>query len=99
MTKQKMIAEIQAKEAALWLDLAAYDHEFAPVDGDRSNEIFWDCNDEGHLTRLHAWCAVHDLMESLGIEDEFDNDDRAEASELRSDLFRRRQAARGIFYN
>lgn len=99
MTKQKMIEEIQAKEAALWLELAVYDHAFAPVNCTAEEQIDWDCSDEGHLTRSHAWNAVNDLMETLGIKHDYDLPESAQAHELRNDLFRRRQAARGIFYN
>jgi hypothetical protein len=99
MTKQNMITDIQAKEAALWLELAVYDHRNAPINCTPEQQICWDCTDTGHLKLMHAWNAVNELMESLGIEADFDSSDHSAASMLRSDLFRRRQEARGIYYN
>ncbi len=99
MTKQNMINAISAKEAALWLEMAKYDSLYAPVNCTLAEQLDWDMTDEGHLQLLHAWNAVNELMEDLGIETDFGDEDRQLASELRTDLFRRRQAARGIFYN
>ena len=103
MTKANMIKEIQNKEATLWMELAAYDNQYAPADGDYDREIEWDLNDDGHCQRVYAWSAVHDLMESLGIKSDFDSAEYQVASELTSELtselFRRRQAARGIYYD
>lgn len=99
MTKANMIKEIQAKEAALWLAIAEYDNQNAPVDGSRDSHLEWDINDAGHCRKLHAWAAVHDLMETMGIEPDWDLWERKAAYELSDDLFTRRQAARGIFYD
>lgn len=98
MTKQKMIEEIQAKEATLWLALAAYDHRNAPVDGSYDSQIEWDLNDVGHCQHLQAWATVSDLMKALGIPSS-DSLAHKAAMELTHDLFIRRQAARGIFYD
>ena len=99
MTKQNMIAEIQAQEAALWLALAEYDNRNAPATGSYSSEIDWDLTDPGHDKHLAAWCALNTLMESLGITSDNSLWERKAAMELSSDLFLRRQAARGITYD
>lgn len=94
MTK-KELAIIQQKETKLWYELALYDNANAPTDGDYTREIEWDTNDTGHRVRLSEWYAVSTLMDALGIESLYNE----EASKLRSDLFKRRQASRGIFYD
>ena len=99
MTKQNMITDIQAKEAALWLELAVYDHRCAPVGVSGEAELAWEMSDPGHLKKLYAWCAVNGLMESLGIEASRDSSDYETAYMLRDDLWCRRQAAKGIYYN
>lgn len=99
MTKQNMITDIQAKEAALWLELAIYDHRYAPVGCSKEAEIAWEMSDPGHLKKLYAWSAVNGLMESLGIDAGRDSSDYETAYMLRDDLWTRRQAAKGIYYN
>lgn len=99
MTKANMIKEIQAEEAALWLALNEYDNQHAPVGVSVDRQIEWDMTDKGHCQHLYAWSAVSGLMETLGIPTDLDRWEHKAASELSSDLFRRRQAAQGIFYD
>lgn len=97
MTKAKMIETIQNLESELWLELAAYDLENAPKDGNYDNEIHWDCNDPGHNQKLHAWWIIDKLLEDLDIP-RADNANHKIAFDLTSELFRERQKARGITY-
>lgn len=99
MTKTNMINAIIDEEAKLWLDLHEYDNANAPDNGSLDEEMYWECNDEGHLVRLCAWGAIHDLIEKLGIENDHSRPEHEKASELSHELFIRRQANKGIFYN
>lgn len=96
MTKANMIEEIQKKEAALWLEIALYDDLHAPITTNVSEQIAYDCNDEGRQRHLNAWNAMYELMQSLGIDTNYDLHDHKWAAELHSDLFWRRQAASDI---
>lgn len=99
MTKQQIIEKIQATEAALFLELAVYDHAHAPVDCNEEAQIQWDLTDPGHRAKSHAWNIINGLMVELGIDENLDAEEFRIANELYSDLFIRRQAANGIFYN
>ena len=99
MTKANMIETIRNKEGKLWIELHEYDFMYAPDDGDVSSQIEWECSDLGHCTRLHAWAAMHDLLEQLGIEIDYNDTAHAVAGDLAHGLFIRRQAAQGIYYD
>lgn len=97
MTKAKMIETIQNLESELWLELAEYDLENAPKDGNYDNEIKWDLEDPGHNQKLTAWFTISTLLETLDIP-RADNVNNKIAFELSTELFRERQRARGITY-
>lgn len=94
MTKTKMVETLKQKEAKLWLDLRQYEWANAPDDGDREKELIWERTDTIYLCKLFAWNAVHEVLEEFGIKHEHND----KALEYSSDLFTRRQAARGIYY-
>lgn len=97
MTK-KEIAIIQKKESELWLALVEYDYENAPTDGDYAREIEWYNTDVEYRQHLSAWYHVRQLMETLGVECLYD-ENHERASNLNHDLFLRRQASQGIYYD
>lgn len=99
MTKANMIEEIQKKEAELWLALIEYDAENAPTTGNYDDEIEFDKYDAEHNRLLNAWYQLSALMETLGIERDFNLLDNKIAFDLSTELFTRRQAARGIHYD
>lgn len=99
MTKEKMIEEIQKQEAKLNLDLLQYESIYAPDDGDYQKEISWNKEDATYQKKLHAWYAVYQIMETLGIARNPDLEENRKASDLNKELFIRREAARGIFYD
>lgn len=98
MTKKEM-KTIQAAEAAAQLELAIYDSLHAPADGDDNRMIDWESNDPGHNKLLYAWAAIYSLMETLGIPVDFQLHANEQAGDLRTELFFRRQAAKGITYD
>ena len=98
MTKAQMIKRIQAAESAAWLALNQYDNIFAPVTGNYDDEIRFDTEDSRHVNLLSKWSAIESLMAELGIMCDSESADYKTAFELSNDLFRRRQAARGIYY-
>lgn len=89
---------IREHEGRLWLALAEYDNRHAPVDGDIDSQLAWELDDKGHCEKLYQWSAAHDIMEALGIEVDYYDHWHAAAGALSSDLFLRRQAAKGITY-
>lgn len=99
MTKAKMIERIQHAESRAWLALAVYDNAHAPVVGGYAAQIDFDRTDAQHLKLLHYWYALNSLMEELGIESALDDEMHEKAFDLNHDLFIRRQAAQGIFYD
>lgn len=98
MTKKEM-KTIQAVEAAARLELAVYDSIHAPADGNDSRLIEWETADPGHTRLLYAWNAIYSLMEALGITADYDCTASIQALDLNTELFVRRQAAKGITYD
>lgn len=97
MTKAE-IKTIQQQEAKLWLDLNEYQYYCAPDDGDDAKRIEWENTDRVYHSKLSAWCAVSNLMDALKIESDNELQDMETAFRYSTELFLRRQAAQGIFY-
>ena len=87
------LQEIQKKEAALWLELKIYDSTHAPITMNRDARFYYDCNDAERQKHLHAWNAVYELMETLGIGVDYELSDHKWAGELDDELYQRRKAA------
>lgn len=99
MTKANMIERIRLAEGRAWLALAAYDNAHAPVNGGYAAQMEFDRTDVEHLKLVSSWYALNQLMEDLSVESILDDEMHEKALDLNHDLFIRRQAAQGIFYD
>ena len=79
MTKKKMIEQIQATEASLYLKMSQYEKWF----GEESNL---------HKSARTGWTEVYELMRSLDIKPNYKLPDNIEAIEIRSELEQERIA-------
>lgn len=99
MKKADMIKEIQKHEAKLYLELHEYENKYAPDDGDTIKAMMWKLDDAEYQRRLSAWASVDELMKAQGIEEDFELEENQKAFELMHDLFLRREAAKGRYYD
>lgn len=92
-TKKQIIEAIQTLESELWLDLANYDYQNAPRNGDDITDMTWDNTDTNRKKYLRAWNKVDDLMITLNIP-RVENEINDKAFEIRHKLWCERQEAR-----
>lgn len=95
MTKKQIIEEIQAVEAKLWFKLNEYDYCNAPRYGNIDNDMNWDSTDTGHRYHLHAWSAVHAILEAINAECSVNDHYHEKAEELSMKLYKERISVRG----
>lgn len=104
MTKAKMIETIQLHVSRAWLKPSEYDCKNAPDNGMYADEIAWDTNDKKHRELLNVWCSLLDVLEDMGMDVDYDltpeiSENYENARNFSHELFIRREASRGIFYN
>lgn len=98
MKKVEIYQTIKTRCDGLWLEMAKYDFDNKPVFVDTIASMKWDVEDIGHQKLLNQWYSLKLLMEELKIDDEFTSS-AAEATEIRHEIFKREQHARGIDYD
>ena len=69
LTKAEMIANVQRREAALWLTL-------------KETEECWGSDDDITIIARARWSAVHDMMNALGIPQDFGLSDMQAATDI-----------------
>ena len=89
MTKQKMIETIQQREAELWLKMKEYTWNNAPLNDGYDAFKIWEDEDQYLSCLRFEWCGVLELMETLGLEPNWDLEEHIEASEILSDIWRK----------
>ena len=98
MKKADMIKVLQDTEGYLWLQMREYECRNAPDDGDDGKRVAWEANDPEYKRRLDQWYHASVLLEKLEVETDYTGEWYKIAGNLSTDLFLRRQAAKGITY-
>lgn len=98
MTKNDMIKTIRDAEVSAWLDLAKYDLENKPIVTSWEQEKDWAEHDIGHTKLVNQWYGIKTVMESMSIAAQW-NEKTAEATDINHEIWKREQAAKGIYYD
>ena len=93
MTKAEMISTIQLAEATAWLQLAEYNHEYAPTQEGQDAVFNWRLSDEEYNKKCAIWCALSDLLRSCDIHHGYD-ELQEKAMELNHDTYIRAKERR-----
>lgn len=88
MTKAKMIETIQQREAELWLKMKEYAYLAAPLHDGYDAFMTWEDTDQHIACLRYEWCALWELMETLGIKMDYENPLRCAASEIDSEIWK-----------
>lgn len=96
--KESLADTILRHEGTAWLALHEYEYYNAPITANVNKQVDWETHDEKRVELLYHWRELNKLCEKFGIR-ATGSTWHKKASELSHELFLRREAVRGIYYD
>ena len=87
MTKAKMIETLRDREAELWLMHCEYRRYNAPLDSVEALRA-WEDNDSRYMKQLYAWATASEMLESIGVQPNWEHPAHEEASQLNTEVWK-----------